>query len=91
MLKTIFHHKHELSNAKMVDFEGWNMPINYPSGIIRGSHEDVLQRYVKLQKETDADILVRVTADNPFTDFRLIPILIPSYEFHHKLGLYFTS
>lgn len=35
MLKTIFHDKHELSNAKMVDFEGWNMPISYPSGIIK--------------------------------------------------------
>ena len=47
-----------------------------PSGIVRGSHSDVLQRYVKLQEETNADILVRVTADNPFTDFRLIPLLI---------------
>ena len=51
-----------------------------PSGIIRGSHDDVLQRYSKLQKKTNADIIVRVTADNPFTDFRLIPILLSFME-----------
>ena len=51
-----------------------------PLGIIRGSHQDVLQRYVKLQKETDADFLIRVTADNPFTDFRLIQNLINFME-----------
>ena len=31
-------------------------------------------------KKTNADIIVRITADNPFTDFRLIPILLSFME-----------
>ena len=35
MLKTIFHQNHVDSSAKMVDFAGWDMPINYSAGIIK--------------------------------------------------------
>ncbi len=34
----------------------------------RGSEQDVLGRYLGAAAVSDADIIVRVTADNPFTD-----------------------
>jgi len=34
----------------------------------RGSEEDVLSRYVQAARANDAEIVVRVTGDNPFTD-----------------------
>lgn len=38
----------------------------------RGSEENVLERYYKTAEYFDADIVVRVTADDPFKDYRLI-------------------
>src|SRR5438309_10990047 len=34
----------------------------------RGSEDDVLSRYVSAARACEAEIIVRVTADNPFTD-----------------------
>ena len=38
MNQTIFLEKHKEHNAKLVDFAGWEMPINYPDGIIKESN-----------------------------------------------------
>lgn len=38
----------------------------------RGSENNVLDRYYHTAKKFNADIIVRVTADDPFKDFRLI-------------------
>jgi len=38
------------------------------SGIIRGSLDNVLSRYVTLAEMTSYDYIVRVTADNPLTE-----------------------
>jgi glycine cleavage system T protein len=37
MKKTIFYNKHKNLEAKLVDFAGWEMPINYSAGIIKES------------------------------------------------------
>ncbi|OGF45264.1 MAG: glycine cleavage system protein T [Candidatus Firestonebacteria bacterium RIFOXYA2_FULL_40_8] len=34
LLKTVFFDKHVAANATMTDFGGWNMPLNYPRGIL---------------------------------------------------------
>ena len=46
------------------------------TGVIRGSLSDVRSRYVALSQKTRCDYLVRVTGDNPFTDFRAVKPLI---------------
>ncbi|WP_418637366.1 cytidylyltransferase domain-containing protein [Winogradskyella sp.] len=38
----------------------------------RGSEENVLERYFYASKKFEADIVVRVTADDPFKDYRII-------------------
>jgi len=35
LYKTALHQQHEVLNAKMVEFGGWEMPIQYPEGIIK--------------------------------------------------------
>lgn len=45
----------------------------------RGSEEDVLKRFVGASKIIDVDVIVRVTADNPLTDPRLMDKLIKRY------------
>ena len=42
----------------------------------RGSEEDVLSRYVEAARAFNADIVVRITADNPLTDPNLMDKLI---------------
>tara|TARA_B100000579_G_scaffold214357_2_gene175322 strand:+ start:12279 stop:13355 length:1077 start_codon:yes stop_codon:yes gene_type:complete len=37
MKKTILNSRHKNLDAKLVDFAGWEMPINYPAGIIKES------------------------------------------------------
>ena len=34
LLKTIFFNRHQDLDAKIVEFGGWEMPIQYPAGII---------------------------------------------------------
>ncbi len=35
LLKTVFYEKHVSSGAKMVEFGGWEMPVQYETGIVR--------------------------------------------------------
>ena len=45
----------------------------------RGSEEDVLERYVESSKIFDADVVIRITGDNPLTDIGLVDKLIESH------------
>ena len=45
----------------------------------RGSEDDVLKRFIDASSATNADIIVRVTADNPLTDPELVDELIVAH------------
>lgn len=55
--------------------------------VTRGSEQDVLDRYYKAAKESEADIIVRITSDNPLIDPDVIDKIIeelladPSLDF----------
>ena len=44
--------------------------------VFRGSEEDVLSRFTAIIDRTNADLVVRATADNPFTDGTIVRRLI---------------
>lgn len=44
-----------------------------------GSEDDVMDRFIKAGKEEGADIIVRITGDNPLTDPELIDVIIESH------------
>jgi spore coat polysaccharide biosynthesis protein SpsF len=56
---------------------GWCAAQNIP--FFRGSEEDVLERYYQCAKENEASIIVRLTADNPFCDPKVIDSLIDGF------------
>ncbi len=43
MRRTALHHKHVAAGAKLAEFAGWEMPIQYPSGV-RAEHMAVRER-----------------------------------------------
>ena len=51
-------------------------------GVIRGSLDNVLSRYVSLAEEVSCDYIVRVTADNPLTEFSFIKSLMQYVSLH---------
>ena len=50
----------------------------------KGSIHDVRSRYYALSKATNCDYIVRVTGDNPFTDFRNILSLVSHMKYCHS-------
>ena len=50
--------------------------------VFRGSEEDVLERYYKAARYFKSDTVVRITSDNPLTDYRLIDKIIDNLILH---------
>ncbi len=49
---------------------------NGVNGVIKGPLNNVLARFINLAEEYKPDIVIRVTADNPLTEFRYIKPLV---------------
>ncbi len=47
---------------------------------IRGSEKNVLSRYLKAAKGTNTDVIIRITADAPLIDPRIIDEMLDSFE-----------
>ena len=58
------------SSSKDNSVEKWCLENSI--SFYRGSEKNVLKRYYNAAKEFNADIIIRVTADDPFKDFRII-------------------
>jgi len=56
--------------------------------LFRGSEDDVLNRFITIAKSNRFDVIVRLTADNPFVDIRLLDELI---EIHLRHDLSYTG
>lgn len=56
--------------------------------LFRGSEDNVLNRFIIIAKNNRFDVIVRLTADNPFVDIRLLDELI---EIHLRHDLSYTG
>ena len=54
----------------------------------KGDPEDVVDRYLQIIRKLKIDVVVRVTADNPFIDNEILQILLES---HFKTGADYTT
>lgn len=54
----------------------------------RGDPEDVVDRYLSIIRKLKIDVVIRVTADNPFVDNEILQILLTS---HFKSGADYTT
>ena len=66
----------------LIEIEGRRCGV---SGIIRGPLENVLKRFELLAESQNPDYFVRVTADNPLTEYRFISPIV-SHLHSHGIG-----
>jgi len=75
-----------------IDDNIYNLCLDLKIDCFRGSESDVLSRFVGISKIYNADLLVRLTGDNPFVENKLIDFMInkffkmySSYDYVHNV------
>jgi glutamate-1-semialdehyde aminotransferase/spore coat polysaccharide biosynthesis protein SpsF (cytidylyltransferase family) len=56
---------------------------SYGYKVFRGSHDDVLGRFVQCAQQFQADVVVRLTGDCPFLDPAVIDQVVLAHRVHH--------
>jgi spore coat polysaccharide biosynthesis protein SpsF len=56
------------------------LALNFEVLVVRGSQDDVLDRFTQAAKESKADLIVRVCADNPFVAAEEIDRLVVAHK-----------
>ena len=59
--------------------------------VYRGSEENVLERYFMAAKSVDADLIFRITGDNPFIDANLIINILKLYLENYNQRTYIST
>lgn len=94
--KTIIEHVYErLSESKKINEIVFAIPDSEENRVLEeflsrkkikfflGSEENVLERFYKCAEKYNADIVIRVTCDNPLVDYEAIDLLIDELEHSH--------
>jgi len=68
------------TSNKQLDLKIGEIAEKHNVNVFRGSEGDVLDRFVKSARCVNAELIVRITADNPFTDPQIMTTLIHSQE-----------
>jgi spore coat polysaccharide biosynthesis protein SpsF len=61
---------------KIEDNELETWAVNNDISIFRGRENDVLDRYFQAAKQYKSDIIVRITADDPLKDYKVVDLVI---------------
>lgn len=72
------------TSDKSVDDDIQNLCIKLNIDCYRGSETDVLSRFIDVSKIYKADLLVRLTGDNPFVEKSLIDFMLETYLKHYN-------
>ncbi|MDI6786135.1 MAG: glycosyltransferase family protein [bacterium] len=71
------------TTERKIDDQVEKLALKSQVKVFRGSEEDVLDRFIKAAQLNGAEIIIRITGDNPLIDNKIIQDMIAEYEKEH--------